>query len=222
MTRWNTVYGKKTHVFGRHANGLIWQHLQDAPEGPVLDVGCGEGRNGLMAAGLGRDVLALDFSQVAVDRANAWAGEAGLQFKAEVADVINYAYPTEQYAGIILALMLPFVRKSAVPDLLVRLYRATIPGGIIFASALLSDDPDAAPHVGKYEEVDPWSFFKPELNEYRTFFLPGEIRQLLEEAQFQVIEYLEGVYLEETPAEGAHYHRQAQVVARRPFGPAVS
>ena len=214
MTRWNKVYTNRTHVYGKLANGLLWQHLQEALAGPVLDVGCGEGRNGLMAARMGRPVVGLDVSSVAVERACSFAAEEGLLFQGTVGDVLTYEYGTGTYAAVVAALVLPFVRKSQIVGLMERWRDATLPGGLVYVSALLSTDPDAAPHRGKCDEVEPWCFWKPELGEHRTFFEPGEVWGMLETAGYEVVEYLEGAFLEVTPAEGPHHHRQVQAVGR--------
>lgn len=214
MTRWNAVYERKKHVYGRVGNGLLWQYLHDAPDGPVLDVGCGEGRNGLMAARMGRRTLGLDLSLVAVERANAIAAKEGLPFEAWVANIATYEYPISAYAMVIGALVLPFVRKSQVVGLLEQFRRATVPGGLIYLSALRSDDPDARAHVGHFPEIEPGCFWKPQLEEHRSFFDSGELRRMAEAAGYQAVEYLEGVFLEAPDGEEPHYHRQVQLVAR--------
>lgn len=215
VTRWDKVYQSKTHVYGQHGNGLLWQHLHEAPPGLVLDLGCGEGRNGLMAARLGRQVLGLDLSGVAVERANGWAAAEGLPFHAQTGDVLG-CRPDQLYAVVIAAFTLPFVRKSQIPDLLRRWAAATVPDGILYVSALLTTDPDARVHVGRFEEVEPGTFWKPELGECRTFFAPGEVRELLTAAGYEIVEYLEGTFYEVSAAEGPHHHHQVQAVGRKP------
>ena len=101
-------------------------------------------------------------------------------------------------------------------SLLGRWAEAMVPGGILYVSALLTTDPDALNHVGRYEEIEPGTFLKPELGECRTFFAPGEMRDLLTAAGYIVVEYLEGTFYEVSPAEGPHHHHQVQAVGRRP------
>lgn len=212
MTRWDEVYRKKENVYGAVGAGLVWQHLQAAPPGPVLDLGCGEGRNGLMAAVLGRTTLGLDLSPVAVARANQAAARLDLPFRADVADLTAYPYPESHYAFICAAFVLPFWPKTEVARQLRLWRRALIPGGMLYASALTTEDPDYALHTGQYEEREPGSFFKPELGEYRTFFAPGEVLRLVQGAGLTMVEGHEGIFLDEHPSP--HYHCQAQVVAR--------
>lgn len=59
--------------------------------GDVLDVGCGTGENALYLAGLGRRVVGVDASPLAVDRARAKAAARGLPVPFLVADALDLA-----------------------------------------------------------------------------------------------------------------------------------
>jgi SAM-dependent methyltransferase len=59
--------------------------------GDVLDVGCGTGENALYLAGLGRRVVGVDASPLAVDRARAKAASRGLPVPFLVADALDLA-----------------------------------------------------------------------------------------------------------------------------------
>lgn len=216
VTNWNAVYSRKSHVYGRVGNGLLWQYLQQAPDGPVLDLGCGEGRNGILAARLGRRVLGIDISPVAVGRANRWAEEEDLPFEAQLGHMRSFEYPTATYAAVVACLVLHFLRKAEVVPLLERFRQATVPGGILFASGLRSDDRDALAHLGRFAEVEPGCFYRPDPAEHHSFFDPGELRRMLEAAGWEVLEYLEGAFLAE--GEAPQYHREVMAVARNGTG----
>src|SRR6476661_6191139 len=53
------------------AEGLVWggEELSDAPPGLALDLACGEGRNALWLAARDWQVIAVDFSEVAIAKA---------------------------------------------------------------------------------------------------------------------------------------------------------
>jgi SAM-dependent methyltransferase len=59
--------------------------------GDVLDVGCGTGENALHLAGLGRPVVGVDASPLAIERARAKAAERGLAADFLVADALDLA-----------------------------------------------------------------------------------------------------------------------------------
>jgi SAM-dependent methyltransferase len=57
--------------------------------GRVLDVGCGTGEHGLLAAARGADVVGVDVSPRAIDHARAKAAERGVVARFEVADALH-------------------------------------------------------------------------------------------------------------------------------------
>jgi SAM-dependent methyltransferase len=59
--------------------------------GDVLDVGCGTGENALYLAGLGKVVLGVDASPLAIERARAKAASRGLAADFLVADALDLA-----------------------------------------------------------------------------------------------------------------------------------
>lgn len=60
-------------------NRWVVQELSSLMPGKALDVACGEGRNAIWLAGMGWSVLAIDYSQKALDRARQAAAAAQAQ-----------------------------------------------------------------------------------------------------------------------------------------------
>ena len=76
--------GRPQPAFARLADhGLL--------SGALLDPGCGTGETALLAAAYGADVLGLDVSPTAVERARGKAAERGLTARFEVGDAANLA-----------------------------------------------------------------------------------------------------------------------------------
>jgi SAM-dependent methyltransferase len=63
---WDERYAAAELVWSAGPNRFVAEELVDLPPGRALDVACGEGRNALWLAGLGWQVTALDFSEVAL------------------------------------------------------------------------------------------------------------------------------------------------------------
>lgn len=76
--RWNARYGGGfTASFEPHPLAVLALSLP-APEGPVLDLACGPSGSALLAAASGREVVAVDASDVALDLLGREASRRGL------------------------------------------------------------------------------------------------------------------------------------------------
>lgn len=67
--RWNTRYRDRPDRFGSAPAPLLTELLRALAPGRVVEFGCGEGRNCRYLVGQGWEVLGLDFSEVAIERA---------------------------------------------------------------------------------------------------------------------------------------------------------
>src|SRR5262245_36664393 len=91
-TGWDSAYeagsrppwdiGRPQPAFVRLADGGLLS-------GRVLDAGCGTGEHALLAAARGADVVGVDVSPRAIERARRKAGERGLTVRFEVADALS-------------------------------------------------------------------------------------------------------------------------------------
>ena len=74
-TTWNQRYEQSELVWSASANVWVQEVTQDLPAGWALDIAAGEGRNSLWLADRGWQVTAVDFSDVALQRARSLAEE---------------------------------------------------------------------------------------------------------------------------------------------------
>src|SRR3954471_21444334 len=72
---WDERYAGTDLVWSAEPNRFVAEEVADLRPGRAVDLGAGEGRNALHLARLGWDVTAVDFSQVALDKGRAVAGD---------------------------------------------------------------------------------------------------------------------------------------------------
>lgn len=123
---WDTRYADRPLVWGVAPNRFVERELADALPGRALDLACGEGRNALWLAARGWDVVGVDFSAVAIDRARRRAAEDGIVLDLRVGDVLALPVEPEFDLALVAYLQLPEHERAALVALVRRALR---PGG---------------------------------------------------------------------------------------------
>ncbi len=72
---WDDRYRQRPRIWSGNPNRQLVSVAEALPPDRALDVGCGEGADAVWLASRGWDVLGIDVSDVALDRARAHAGE---------------------------------------------------------------------------------------------------------------------------------------------------
>lgn len=125
---WNARYAAADLVWGAAPNRFVVAELEGrAPRGRALDLACGEGRNAIWLAEQGWSVTAVDFSDVAIERASKLAEGRNVDVEWLCADLASYEPPADAFGLVLIAyLQLPGFELRSV---LARAARALTPGG---------------------------------------------------------------------------------------------
>jgi SAM-dependent methyltransferase len=83
---WDERYLEKA-PWGTDPNRFLVEAVAGLPPGRALDLACGQGRNSVWLAGLGWEVTAVDWSEVAIDGARRAAELSGVHVEWIVADL---------------------------------------------------------------------------------------------------------------------------------------
>ncbi|MGZ5844836.1 MAG: class I SAM-dependent methyltransferase [Xanthobacteraceae bacterium] len=100
--RWEDRYRVPDYVFGKEPNYFLVSCKALLPRsGKVLAVADGEGRNGIWLAEQGLEVLSLDFSPSAQQKARALAKQRGVTLTIAQADVHTWDYPEAAFDVVV-------------------------------------------------------------------------------------------------------------------------
>jgi len=129
---WNERYASQASLYGSEPNAFLAENIARL-QGPVLSICEGEGRNAVFIASKGLQVLGVDYSDVALEKARALAQARGVGIVTEVADMAEYR-PKENCYGAIISISahLPSAVRARLYPLL---ERALVPGGLLLLEA---------------------------------------------------------------------------------------
>lgn len=98
---WNERYAEKEFAYGKEPNQFLKENLHKLPEGKILFVAEGEGRNAVFAAQNGYEVVAFDYSESAKNKALTLARERNIRLDYLVSDVMEVPLEPESFDAIV-------------------------------------------------------------------------------------------------------------------------
>ena len=128
-TEWDQKFLSKRYIFGKKPAKFLSDNAYLIPtRSRVLDMGMGEGRNAVFLATKGHQVIGIDISSVAVEKANALAQEHSTEIKGVVASLDDYQIKNESFDVI---LSFYYVDRNLIE----KMKKWLRPGGLIFYEA---------------------------------------------------------------------------------------
>ena len=129
--RWEGRYRVPDYVFGKEPNYFLAACRTLLPRsGRALAVADGEGRNGIWLAEQGLDVLSIDFSPAAQEKARALAKQRGVSFTIASADVHTWDYP-EAVFDVVVEIFTQFSSPAERAKKWAGMRNALKPGGLL-------------------------------------------------------------------------------------------
>jgi cyclopropane fatty-acyl-phospholipid synthase-like methyltransferase len=131
LERWEARFSGPGYWFGTAPNAFLASQAHRLRRGQTaLAIADGEGRNGVWLAEQGLDVLSLDFSPSAGEKARALAAERGVPLRTEQADVTAWDWPVGVF-DVIAAIFVQFVGPALRQRMFDGMKQALRPGGLI-------------------------------------------------------------------------------------------
>jgi SAM-dependent methyltransferase len=130
---WDERYGKPGRAYGTAPNAFLVSVADRLPQGRILSLGEGEGRNAVYLATRGYDVVGVDGSRVGLAKARKLAVEQGVSITTVLSDLGDYVIEPEAWHGIIsIFCHLPKALRERVHGNVVRGLK---PGGVFVLEA---------------------------------------------------------------------------------------
>ena len=98
---WDERYNTEEYQYGTKPNEFLKHYAHQIPEGNVLCLAEGEGRNAVFLALQGYEVTAVDSSAVGLEKAQRLAQDYGVSIKTVHADLADFDLGIEQWDGIV-------------------------------------------------------------------------------------------------------------------------
>ncbi|MGE3608339.1 MAG: class I SAM-dependent methyltransferase [Bacteriovoracaceae bacterium] len=99
---WNDRYKDADYAYGTEANDFLKESSQRLkPNGKILCIAEGEGRNAVFLAKMGFDVTAMDLSSEGIYKARKLAQKNNVSMTTIVSDLTTFNFGTEKWDGII-------------------------------------------------------------------------------------------------------------------------
>lgn len=137
-TTWDARYAERDLVWSAGPNAFVEQVAAQLTPGRALDLAAGEGRNAIWLAEQGWEATAVDFSRVALERAQRIAGERLGELAADrlhvlQADLLSYQPPAGAF-DLVIVVYLQVAADQRRPVLRAAA-RAVAPGGHLLVVA---------------------------------------------------------------------------------------
>ena len=129
--RWQQRFSAPGYLFGTAPNAFLQSQAHLLTKGArALAIADGEGRNGVFLAEHGLDVLSVDFSPLAQEKARKLAAERGVPLRVEQADIVEWHWPTEAF-DVVAAIFFQFVAPPERDRIFAGIKRTLKAGGLL-------------------------------------------------------------------------------------------
>lgn len=131
--RWEARFSAPGYLFGTAPNAFLKSQaalLKAKAPGMALSIADGEARNGVFMAEQGLDVLSMDSSVAAQEKARKLAQERGVTLRLERCDLKSWPWPTAAY-DVIVGIFFQFLTPEHRATTFAGIKKALKPGGLL-------------------------------------------------------------------------------------------
>jgi SAM-dependent methyltransferase len=130
---WDERYGADAYMYGKEPNDFLKQNIDALPQGSVMCLADGEGRNSVFIASTGRAAWSVDLSTHGPRKTMQLAAERKVEVHAETADLATFDLGQNRWDAIVS--IFAHMPKEVRADLHKRVISALKPGGVFLLEA---------------------------------------------------------------------------------------
>ena len=130
---WDERYGADAYMYGKEPNDFLKQNIDALPQGSVMCLADGEGRNSVFVASTGRAAWSVDLSTHGPRKTMQLAAEHKVEVHAETADLATFDLGQNRWDAIVS--IFAHMPKEVRADLHKRVVSALKPGGVFLLEA---------------------------------------------------------------------------------------
>ncbi|MFP4662500.1 MAG: class I SAM-dependent methyltransferase [Halanaerobiales bacterium] len=210
---WEERYNDMKDSWGIEAEYTLIQYEELVPEGKILDIGVGEGRNILKFALKGYEIEGIDISRTAIDRCERLLNETECRYTLSCYNLLDYEIKADTYSLILSTWVLNFIKKSESFNLLNRMKEGLIKGGVIYLGVFSKEDPMFHTYKNSYSEVEEGTFYLEDRDLYYTYYDLNELMDLFGD-KFELVCRKEDYSLDYGHGD-RHYHGAIELMMRK-------
>lgn len=133
MNRWDERYNVDDYVYGTAPNDFLVAVGPQIPPGNVLCLAEGEGRNAVFLAAQGYAVVAVDYSQIGLEKAQRLAAQRGVTIETHCTDLQTFEIAPHRWSAIVsIFVHQPVAVRSRLHQQVVQ---GLLPGGVFVLEA---------------------------------------------------------------------------------------
>lgn len=130
---WDERYGADDYMYGKEPNDFLKQNIDAIPQGSVMCLADGEGRNSVFVASTGRAAWSVDLSTHGPRKTTKLAAERKVEVHSETADLATFDLGQNRWDAIVS--VFAHMPKEVRADLHQRVVAALKPGGVFLLEA---------------------------------------------------------------------------------------
>ena len=175
---WTEAYLKLKGQLKLQPNWKIIELLHLIPQGPVLDLGAGNGRNALFFAYLGHEVDYVDISMTYSKRMKDCAQDENLNLTAHNIDIRNFDIPENRYVLIIASKILQLFPKADILEITKKMKKGLARKGLIYVYTFSVESLKHSKRLHELELVEENTYYHRKHRQHFHYFKSDELLSL--------------------------------------------